>query len=237
MAMTTCPFHQRCQLNRATGDGAACRFAGRTCMARAPRKGFLFHEGDPVRGVFILTTGILALERVTERGDLVIVRLVRPGDLFPYVDPTAGEAHTSTARALGDATACFIPQERVAEAMREAPRFGLAMIRLGSSLMRQSEDSVLRLCSSEFSELVVGELETLADQLGRATAQGERVFTLPMPWRDFASMVGITPESLSRLLKRLAKAGRIAVRGHEVTLAAAAEDCSPWLAGRRAVGQ
>ncbi|MGE5503192.1 MAG: Crp/Fnr family transcriptional regulator [Actinomycetota bacterium] len=226
----TCRFHDRCQLNKSMGDGPCCRFAGRMTLARAARKGFLFHEGDPVKGAFILLTGILAMERLTERGDLVIVRLVRPGELFPYVDPTAAEAHASTARALGDVTACFLSGERLAEAMREAPRFSLAMVRLGSTLMRQSEDSVMRLCSSEFSDLVVAELEALALHLGRRNPDGDWVFTLPMPWRDFAALVGITPESLSRLLKRLGKAGRIQVRGHEVTIAPAAEGCAPWVA-------
>jgi CRP-like cAMP-binding protein len=182
------------------------------------KKDYLYREGDKAKGIFILLTGLVALERVSEKGDLVIIRLLQRGAFFPYIDLVGDQVHTSAARALSDVTACFISLERLTEAVRETPRIGLAMIRLGSALMRENEDSILRLCSTEFSELVLSELRSLGSQAGKRTANGDLTFTLPMHWRDFAATVGITPESLSRLLRRLVKAGEISLRGHAITI-------------------
>lgn len=228
LAAPKCKFQQHCQLHQSLRDGGCCQFAGRMNVVKTARKEFIYHEDDVIHGVFILRTGLVALERVSEKGNRVIVRLVQPGELFPFIDLTSAQSHTSAARALDDVTACLISRERLVAAARQSPRFGLAMIGLGSALMRRSEDSMLRICGSEFPDLVLAQLHSLGMQLGRRNADGDLVFTLPMTWQDFAALVGITPESLSRLLRRLAKAGQLRFRGHEIAIAAAEGGPGGW---------
>lgn len=183
-----------------------------------PKGRHFFHQGDPVRGAFSLTTGLVALERVNEDGEMVILKLLRPGALFPCADLFADGVHGTGARAVTDAGACFLPMDRLNTALGD-PAIRNALMRHGCTEMREDESLIFRLCASDLGERILALLRELAADTEEA-ADGSRSLLLPLSWRDIAAMVGTSPEVLSRTLRRLAEAGRLAFTGRRITLAA-----------------
>lgn len=229
-----CTFNGRCERAARSGSFENHRpviSGGKDCGCPLPHsvaelafaKGHhLFHQGDPVHGAYSLTTGLVALERVDENGDMVILRLLRPGALFPCADLFADGQHGTGARALTDAVACFVPLDRLGAALSQ-PAVRTALLRHGCEEARQSEDAIFRLCSSDLSHRILALLNDLAAE-GQTAADGTRSLLLPLSWRDIAAMVGTSPEVLSRTLRRLAEEGRLAFNGRYVTLAAEHRD-------------
>lgn len=229
-----CSFNvdcERLQHRRATrhrpsigGCDCGCPFPNTIAELAFAKGQHLFHQGDAVRGAFSLTSGLVALERVDEDGQWAILKLVTPGGFFPCADLFADGPHGTTGRALTDVTACFVPAERLLSALAE-PGLRRSVMRRSGEEARASEDAIFRLCSGDLAERLLAILDALAD-IGEG--EGE-VFHMPLSWRDVAAMIGTSPEVISRLLKRLAEAGRLTVSGRQVRLGPGGE-------ARRATG-
>lgn len=221
-----CSFNDQChRLDRvggtqhrpSIGRDRACPFPQTVAALGFARGQYLFHQGDPVRGAFSLTAGLVALERVDEHGEAVILKLLKSGAFFPCADLFADGIHGTGARALTDVAACFITAERVVAALAEPELRRLVMRRSGEEA-RADEDTIFRLCSGDLAERVLAIIQMLADEQGESDGEGGLVVHMPLSWRDVAAMVGSSPEVISRLLKRLSEAGRVSISGRDVRL-------------------
>ena len=219
-----CTFNDRCERAARSrsfeghrpfiGQGSDCGCPlTRTVADIAFNRGdHLFHQGDGVRGAFSLTAGLVALERVNEDGEMVIIKLLPCADLF-----ASDATHGTGARAITDAAACFIPLDRLHGALAD-PHVRTALLRRGSDEARQDEGIIFRLCSGDLADRIVAVLRELAADVPEEP-DGTRSLTLPISWRDVAAMVGTSPEVLSRTLRRMSDHGALHFTGRRVTLA------------------
>lgn len=198
--------------------GNRCPFPRLSAKLNVKRGTRLFHQGDAIAGAYSLSTGMVALERVDEDGELVILKILHPGAFFPCSGLLENGAHESSARALTDVAACFVSAERLQTAVRDDPEVPLALLKLSAAEIRENEDTIFRLCSADLPDRVVGALTSLAREVGGRTPEGELCMDLPLSWRDLAAMVGTGPEVISRLLRRLTEAGRLSFSGRHVVL-------------------
>ncbi|KIM00215.1 transcriptional regulator Crp/Fnr family [Paramagnetospirillum magnetotacticum MS-1] len=201
--------------------GHRCPFPTLATKIAVNKGRHLYHQGDLVEGAYSLATGLVALERVDENGELVILKILHRGAFFPCADLLGSGTHESAGRALTDVTGCFVPAERLNAALHEDPSMGLALLKLSSAEIRENEDAIFRLCSTDLPDRVLSTLNSLANESGERASNGDLSLTLPISWRDLAAMVGTGPEVISRLLRRLAGSGRLSFRGRHVTLHAA----------------
>ena len=70
----------------------------------------------------------------------------------------------------------------------------------------------MRRNSLEAGPRLYASLKDYADEAGSDT------FTLPLKKKDLASLLGITPETLSREFSKLKKDGYIAAKGKQITI-------------------
>ncbi|MCR6632975.1 MAG: Crp/Fnr family transcriptional regulator [Magnetospirillum sp.] len=181
-----------------------------------PKGRHLYHQGDAVRGAFSLTAGLVVLERVNEEGEMVILKLLKPGALFPCSDLFTDGLHATGARAMTDSAACFIPGDRLAASLAD-PAISRMVVEWGCHEAKENEKIIFRLCGADLGERILAVLRDLAAGTPRA-ADGTLSLTLPISWRDVAAMVGTSPEALSRTLRRMAEHGRLCFTGRRVTL-------------------
>ena len=195
-----------------------CPFPQLATRFSVSRGEHVYHQGDRVRGGFSIAKGIVALERVDADGVLVILKVLQPGAFFPCSNLLDDSLYETSARALTDVSGCFVPAERLNSALHRDPDIALALLRLSSAEIRENEDTIFRLHSTDLPNRVLATLAALADEMGGQEANGDLTLTLPMSWRDMAAMVGTGPEVISRLLRRLSDAGRLSFSGRNVIL-------------------
>lgn len=198
--------------------GWACLPTGRHMILNAGA--ILFHQGAPVIGGYRLDSGLVALERVAEDGTRAVLKIIRPGSIFPCADLLGGETHSSGARALTKVALNVVTAERLRRAAESDALLAHALMRQALDDARESEDIIFTLCHADLGERVLGILRTLASECGRPGTAGATILSLPMSWRDLAGMLGTCPEVMSRLLRKLAKTGRLGFKGRIVTLPA-----------------
>ncbi|TAN55575.1 MAG: Crp/Fnr family transcriptional regulator [Magnetospirillum sp.] len=178
----------------------------------------LFHQGAAITGGWRLDSGLVAIERVAEDGTRAVIKILRPGTLFPAADLLAGDTHSSSARTLTRVSLHVVAAARLYQAAAGDQALSLYLMRQALDDARESEDIIFTLSHADLGQRVLSILRTLASECGRPGAAGATVLALPMSWRDLAGMLGTCPEVMSRLIRKLAKAGSLAFKGRLVTL-------------------
>ncbi len=173
---------------------------------RLQRGQMLFHEGDPANRVFTVTRGALKLYKFLPDGRRQVTGFMFPGD---FLGISLDDEHAVSAEALDDVHLCWFPRNRFGSFVDEHPAmerqlYCLAAHELGAA----SEQMVLlgrktaleRLASFFLQLLARAERAERAERTGGGEAS---CFDLPMSRSDIADYLGLTKETVSRVLGQL----------------------------------
>ncbi|HIJ62057.1 MAG TPA: cyclic nucleotide-binding domain-containing protein [Rhodospirillaceae bacterium] len=195
-------------------DGAALEELLDSAFIRSyPDGGLVFGRGDAADRFFIVMEGRVNLFALTEKGDQSIIEVIESGQSFAEGAIFAGAQYPLNAEAAVVSRLLEIPAQPFLR--RLAAHQGLAA-QLLASLARWE-----RHLTAEIADLKSrSPVQRLGAYLLARAAPGEgggAAFDLPLSKSELASRLGITPESLSRALKRLAGAG-VATHGRTVVI-------------------
>jgi CRP/FNR family transcriptional regulator len=174
----------------------------------------LFAEGEPCRGFFAIEQGAVRLYRSGPDGREHVVQNLRAGATFAEAALLSFGRYPVSAVAVEDGTVLLeVGAEPFLRLFREDPRLATAMV---SSLAVRLVDLVGRV--EELSHVQAG--ARLARWLVKQPAGGGPVPTvdLDLQKKDLAAHLAMTPETLSRLLRRWQDAGWIEVDRARVVL-------------------
>lgn len=173
---------------------------------------YLFHEGEPSRGFYVVQSGAINVHRVNAAGKEQVIHVFRAGDSFAeaaLASPTGYPAH---ARAVESSVALLLPKAPVLELIGRRPDLALRM--LGSM------SAHLRVLVGALEDLTLKDVETRVLNWLVKQQRGNRqgVVHLPGTKRVLAAELGTSSESLSRTLGRLRDAGLVTVAARAVTV-------------------
>lgn len=177
----------------------------------------LFHEGDTCHFVYRVDQGLIALQRIDADGDTVLVRLARPGDLLGWRGGVAGEPHSVTAVALSSTLVTAI---RIGEFL-ELSRIGgstewiLAAAAAEVATMRDMLTRMVTLPARRRLALFLVEFGRNGEV---AMPEGEIIIPLPLARQQIAAVIGVKPETLSRIAAQLEDDGIARFNGRLVTI-------------------
>ncbi len=181
---------------------AAERFS-RDLVVHAFRRGeTLFHSGEPAHSVYVIRSGRVRVFTRWHDGDEQVLRLLGPGEILGYRPVLAGENYNASAEAVVDSAVCILPAEKVRRMLREDPDLAMRMLGRLARDLRVSEDLMMELIHRPVSQRVARLLLALLGG-GASAGPGMVISAREMTRRDMARMVGTTPETISRVLRRL----------------------------------
>ncbi|HCI4632852.1 TPA: fumarate/nitrate reduction transcriptional regulator Fnr, partial [Klebsiella quasipneumoniae subsp. similipneumoniae] len=125
--------------------------------------------------------------------------------------------HPSFAQALETSMVCEIPFETLDDLSGKMPNLRQQMMRLMSGEIKGDQDMILLLSKKNAEE----RLAAFIYNLSRRFAQrgfSPREFRLTMTRGDIGNYLGLTVETISRLLGRFQKSGMLAVKGKYITI-------------------
>ena len=175
----------------------------------------LFLEGQRCDGFYAVLEGLVKICRRAPDGREQIVHHVGPGQSFAEAALFHfGILPASAAAADGPARVLKIDGPRFLALIGEQPALATSMVGSLCSWLHVLLDRI-----EVLTRLSAG--ARLATHLLRLPARdtgGELVVELPLPKKDLASELSITPETLSRLFARWRDRGLIRVEGRRVAL-------------------
>ncbi|MGQ9661262.1 MAG: Crp/Fnr family transcriptional regulator [Kiritimatiellia bacterium] len=175
-------------------EGELQRLA-RIAFARELRKGdVLFRQGEPCTAIYWQDTGRTQLVRIGADGTEVVLRTVRPGDIFAEGALFEQRRYPAIARAITPGRVVGIQRNELL-ALLSIPSFRDAFLAL---LMRRLH-YLAALVEKRSSSTVESRLaHFLAEQYGRVPK-----VNVELSKKDVAAAIDVTPETLSRVLRKL----------------------------------
>lgn len=187
---------------------ASRRALAEVCIPREVPKGeILFREGDDGHSVYVCNRGRVRLHKAAPDGSEVVLKVVRPGETFAEVVLFEREQYPVTATAV-EACGLFLIPRRDVRVLLRRDDFRDDFIGM---LMRKLRHLAERVPMLTTADVEVRLLHFLREQFGDAP-----VVQCGLTKKDVATAIGTTPETLSRLLARLARTGRLRWRGRTI---------------------
>ena len=181
--------------------------AARTVQLFAPGA-VICNEGSAPFAVYCIQAGTVKMTRTGERGDLQILRLRGPSDVFGLRPILAGDTFTVDAVALVECTVCLVPRHLVLDLLDESRIFARAVMEYVAREMKVTEDVLMALTRRPVRRRVADILLLLHGH----TIDGDDWEPFPLTHlkrKEIAQLVSTTPETLSRVLSEFAELGFI----------------------------
>lgn len=176
--------------------------------------GAIYRTGERFRSLVAVRAGFFKTARVTPNGSEQIGGFYLPGDLMG-LDAIAHEMHRATAVALSDAEVCELPYAPLEQLMGALPKLQRRFHRMLSSALASEHNIALQLGGLQARERIVVFLLNLSARLAARGAPPHRV-VLPMSRAAIGNYLGLTIETVSRMLSHLQQQGLISVRQRAV---------------------
>lgn len=193
------------------GPEALDRIVRATSLRHVRRGEMLMREGEIAATLGKVVEGTLGMVQAMPQGTPHVLGLLLPGDVFGRVFD--GPIPHSV-EALTDASVLWIDREIFEDTLRETPAAERALIVSMMDELDAARAWVLILNSPRASGRVAAFLAVLVRRLqphGLAWPTGPVTLRLPMARKDLARSLGLRPESLSRAIHRLVRAGVVEI--------------------------
>ncbi|MCZ5678216.1 FNR family transcription factor [Escherichia coli] len=175
----------------------------------------LFKAGDELKSLYAIRSGTIKSYTITEQGDEQITGFHLAGDLVGF-DAIGSGHHPSFAQALETSMVCEIPFETLDDLSGKMPNLRQQMMRLMSGEIKGDQDMILLLSKKMPRNVWLHSSTTCPVVLPNAASPRE--FRLTMTRGDIGNYLGLTVETISRLLGRFQKSGMLAVKGKYITI-------------------
>jgi CRP/FNR family transcriptional regulator len=177
-----------------------------------PKKTILFVEGQPGSDIYFMLEGSIRLFRTRQDGSEFVVHFVRKNEVFAELLPFLGGRYPVSAQALEPSELLTIHSNTFEVLLAKDPKLCLKIIAALTARIQGFLRTMENLATPEVKHRLLAYLKDLSDR--RASS----LIRLPAPKHDIALLLGTTPETLSRLFKKLEEEGMVKVKGREIEL-------------------
>ena len=188
-------------------------------VPKALNKGdYLFHEGSPAEGFYVVRSGSINVHRVSPAGREQVISVFRAGQSFAEAAVASQGGYPADARALEASNVLLVPKTDFVELLRRRPELALRML--------ASMSLHLRVIVGLVDDLTLNDVETrLANWLLKRSKLhgGTPTIQLDGTKRVLAAELGTSSETLSRTLAKFRDDGLLTVEGKSITLIKPAE--------------
>jgi CRP-like cAMP-binding protein len=176
---------------------------------------YLFHEGDPAHGFYVVQRGAVNIHRVTAAGKEQIIHVFRAGESFAEVALATERGYPADARALEPTQVLLVQKDGILALLKRQPELALRM--LGSM------SSHLRVLVGQLEDLTLKDVETrLANWLVKRCPNPQSTqpvkIQLATTKRTLAAELGTVSETFSRTLAKFRDQSLLNVEGKTITV-------------------
>ena len=176
---------------------------------------YLFHEGDPARGFYVVQRGAVNVHRVNAAGKEQVIHVFRAGESFAEATLATDRGYPADARAIEPTQVLLVQKDGILALLKRQPELALRM--LGSM------SGHLRVLVGQLEDLTLKDVETrLANWLIKRCPKpdsGQPVcIELTATKRSLAAELGTISETFSRTLAKFREQKLLTVKGKTITI-------------------
>jgi CRP/FNR family transcriptional regulator, nitrogen oxide reductase regulator len=164
----------------------------------------IFAAGEPVRQIFLLTSGSLKLTQVGRKGSAVILGITGPGELLGACSCFLGDNHHETAHALQSSKVLVWEREIFESVWERFPTLWRNAEQILSERLQELEERFREVSSNKIAVRLSSELVRLLNQVGRAVNGEVEIY---LSQAELAQLTGMTVFTASRLISQWEQRG------------------------------
>lgn len=176
----------------------------------------IYRSGEDFTAVFAIRSGYVKTYRITDDGEEQITGFYFPGEIFG-VDGISKHKYVNSAKALESSAICEIPFERFQELTFELPGLQTHFFQLMSQEIA-NDQQLITMLSKKTAEQRISTFLLMIAMRNAERGLSETRFRLAMSRTDIGNYLGLTVETVSRVLSRLSKEGVIDLDQKEVSI-------------------
>jgi CRP-like cAMP-binding protein len=186
-----------------------------TTVRTFARGDYLFHEGAPVHGFYLVYTGAVKVHRVSFAGKEQVLHVFRPNESFGEEALISEFGYAADASALDHSQVLMIQRAEFLGLLRRKPVLALCILR---SMSHHISNLVDLLDSLTLKDVKTRLANWLLQQCPNPDSYEPYSIRLPMTKRVLAAELGTVSETFSRTIAKFRKQRLIAVDGNTFTL-------------------
>jgi CRP-like cAMP-binding protein len=173
----------------------------------------VFSEGDEANGFYILVSGRIKIFKLSSEGKEQILHIFESGEPFGEAAVFAGETFPAYAETLEESEVIFFPRKAFMELIKRDPSLTMNMLAILSLRLKHFTRLVEDLSLKEVPQRLAAYLLYLSESKNEPNN-----VELEILKGQLASLLGTIPETLSRILSKMASQGLIQVQGRKIKL-------------------
>ncbi len=181
-----------------------------TIVKSLEKDDYLFREGDPAHGFYIVQKGAINVHRVNPAGKEQVIRIFRAGESFAEVTLATASGYPADARAVEASQVLLVQKDGFLAVLKHQPELALRM--LAAMSMH------LRVLVGQLEDLTLKDVETrlanwLLKRCPNPDAESPVSIELKTTKRVLAAELGTVSETFSRTLARFREQNLVHVTG------------------------
>lgn len=162
----------------------------------------IFNKGDRGNVLFILTTGTVKLSLFDQSGKEMILKMLYKNDFFGEMSLLDDYFRSATVTAVEDSNALLIYRNEFMRLIHEFPGIALEMLKVFIHRLKTSDKKIVSLTFFDAFRKVSSTIIDLAEKTGRQEGKHTAI-DLTLTRQDMANMIGLSRETLTRILQEL----------------------------------
>jgi CRP/FNR family transcriptional regulator, anaerobic regulatory protein len=208
---TSCVQRELCLPPGLSHDELQCAEHLVSTRMRIRRGSALYRRGDAFKSFYVVWVGSLKSTIATNDAREQVTGFHLTGDMVGFDGLETG-SHACDMVALEDTEVCVFPYGRIEEATGALPALRRHFYRQMSREIVRKHGHMLMLGTMDAQERLASFLVDLSDRF-ELRGYSSREFVLRMTRAEIGSFLGITLETVSRVMSQFAKDGLIGLRG------------------------
>lgn len=191
--------------------------AAKAKMVTVDPRETLFSKGDPGDRLYLVAKGLIRIGVLSVDGREVTYGLIKPGQLFGEIAVLDGGARSADATAMEATELLALERKDVHAFLRRHPAQALHLIEVLCDRIRRADNQLEDMVFLSLPSRLAKHLLMLEQTMG-TKAKGAAGSTIKLSQQEIADHLGISRESVNKVLSKWEQAGIVALGRGQITL-------------------
>ena len=200
---------------KSLSDAELIRISGCKTSKIVKKGDVIFEEGELLKGVYCIRSGICKLTKLSSNGKDQILKLLVKGQLLGQRSLVSDEFANLSAIALNDMELCFIPKHEIINDLQKNSNFTLELLKEMARELKEADDIIVNLAQKSVRQRLAETLLYIYDSFG---TKPDGTLSVLLSREDFANIIGTATESTIRVLSQFKKEKLITTIGKQIKI-------------------
>jgi len=191
--------------------------AERAIRKSFPKDSIIVQEAEEGDSLMVIVSGQVKVVLISEDGKEIILSMLKDGDFVGEMSLFDGEPRSASVIAMKDTTILIIQRNVFLKQIEENPRIARELLSEMSRRIRRADERIGSLILLDVYGRVANYLLDLARNDGKKVEDGILIEKRPTQ-QDIASIIGVSRETVSRVLNDLNRRGLISMSGKSIVI-------------------